>query len=760
MAPSPASSSSSAPSVASQAAAAASQAVVAATGAVGKFARCCVAQSVHQPEQDPARFIPTARSGRPRAPPAGGERPAQVRLPAAAAARRPHRSSSAPPRHPVAAEQRQRWQATPTGCASGDAAEAQDGRRLLNIALGPGRLEDAADMLGELAALEQRCRQQGRLFEDAEFALRASGRATRWCRPWQIQRHDGRPLGGKRFQFFGETLPLSMRKDADWCLFRDAPRTDDVLQGELGDCWFLSSLAVLADFQSGRFVRALLPGQPAPGAKLSRAGVYLVRLCLGGRWYGVLVDDRLPCIGGGPFYRQLAYCVTHRLQLWASIIEKAFAKVCGSYEAIQGGEAADALTMLTGFPCSLTIFDPRWNPRFDRERLWAQLRGADEAGFLMTCSTRDCPSKSLVQFHVYSLLRVCELPGARGPLRLLKIRNPHNKVQWDGDWSERSPLWTPQLRALVFGAADQQVFCMGFDDFLKQFAHATICRVRAKGAWHDDRVAVELPRLTLPQTALLLRAVERTECTLSLAQPEERLRQGPFFQGLEGRPLACLGLALFEAGASGLGRCAAAAPLRCAPAATLDVVLERGRPLVLVPLSRAPTRTPATFVCSAPGRVAVREYHLEAFMLARAWAGYARATDPQGIRLVGGAALFLGRGEGGSVVALVENPSSSAAGVELTLSGEGLSFARGGGTTLDWLPPGHGQIVQVALPVAEGSVTRWKHDHRSFVAGQPPQGDAAHRPPVGAAAADPHAPFSLGDAAFAFTGRMESCAIA
>lgn len=50
-------------------------------------------------------------------------------------------------------------------------------RRLLNIALEPGRLDNAADMLGELAALEQRCRQQGRLFEDTEFALRASGRA-------------------------------------------------------------------------------------------------------------------------------------------------------------------------------------------------------------------------------------------------------------------------------------------------------------------------------------------------------------------------------------------------------------------------------------------------------------------------------------------------------------------------------------------------------------------------------------------------------
>ena len=57
--------------------------------------------------------------------------------------------------------------------------------------------------------------------------------------------------------------------------------------------------------------------------RLSPAGIYMVRLCLGGFWREVIVDDRLPSLGGGQYHQQLAYCSTLRLQLWASIIEKA-----------------------------------------------------------------------------------------------------------------------------------------------------------------------------------------------------------------------------------------------------------------------------------------------------------------------------------------------------------------------------------------------------------------------------------------------------
>jgi hypothetical protein len=97
-----------------------------------------------------------------------------------------------------------------------------------------------------------------------------------WLTPQEITCHDGQPLTSDP----SRGLTNAEFEKADWRLFRDLPRAVDVQQGELGDCWFLSSLACLADFQEGRFVRALLPRQTG----LSPFGAYVVRLCIGGRW--------------------------------------------------------------------------------------------------------------------------------------------------------------------------------------------------------------------------------------------------------------------------------------------------------------------------------------------------------------------------------------------------------------------------------------------------------------------------------------------
>merc|ERR1719502_1652581 len=173
----------------------------------------------------------------------------------------------------------------------------------------------------------------------------------------------------------------------------EAPSASDIRQQALGDCWLISALALLAE--RPELLNVLLPTREVNGA-----GAYQVRLCHDGEWRTVLVDDCLPCLQhpGGPAVGMPgvpAFAYAARRQLWVSLVEKAMAKLYGSYEALEEGNTDEALATLTGYPCERIETRPARRANrgasggaemSDPELLWARLLSFHEAGFLMSAS--------------------------------------------------------------------------------------------------------------------------------------------------------------------------------------------------------------------------------------------------------------------------------------------------------------------------------------------------------------------------------------
>jgi len=76
--------------------------------------------------------------------------------------------------------------------------------------------------------------------------------------------------------------------------------------------------------------------------------MYYVQLFLLGESISIIVDDFLPCTPEGKV--AFARSVGDNKDIWPSLVEKAYAKLHGSYENLIAGYSLESFGILTGAP--------------------------------------------------------------------------------------------------------------------------------------------------------------------------------------------------------------------------------------------------------------------------------------------------------------------------------------------------------------------------------------------------------------------------
>ena len=333
----------------------------------------------------------------------------------------------------------------------------------------------------------------------------------------------------------------------DATFFYDGVESNDVLQGALGDCWFISALSVIATkdyLLRGEFNKSILEDgkideeeikmmsegiYPPIFHSFSSKGIYCFRFYKNFKWRYVLIDDRIPCYA---VYNEnqtkkpiFAHCRLPN-EFWVPLIEKAYAKLHGSYAALVSGCIDDGLVDMTGLVSKKMLkeslvgkTEELWNLLKERSKLKFEGEIKTQTGKKVTakvytrnksmigCSVEHNGKNKesqvsiqghkvgIIAGHAYSILDVFEIYKSRPnkkrqSSRLLRIRNPWGNYEWNGKWCDNSEEVKKNKEAIekvlnekykdtnekIDFSKDDGTFLMRYSDFRKIFNNIFFCQ--------------------------------------------------------------------------------------------------------------------------------------------------------------------------------------------------------------------------------------------------------------------------------------------
>ena len=261
----------------------------------------------------------------------------------------------------------------------------------------------------------------------------------------------------------------------DLNIINDNNLTNDIIQGILGDCYYLSSLLSLS--YNPKRIKNLFPNN-----KINEKGVYECNIYIHGEKIAICIDDYIPIIEKNNNDKiAFAGLNNNTKNIWPILLEKVWAKCNNSYEDIIKGNSSEAFQFLTPAPC-----DTYYNI-YENNNLYNLIEESLNKNYIIVSditNTEDTnldylSQMGLVTNHSYMIIDNIILKNPNGTeVKLLKIRNPWGTNEWLGDWSDDSRKWNDDFKKKVdLENKEDGIFWMAYEDFIQFYTSIHICQI-------------------------------------------------------------------------------------------------------------------------------------------------------------------------------------------------------------------------------------------------------------------------------------------
>jgi hypothetical protein len=292
------------------------------------------------------------------------------------------------------------------------------------------------------------CRERNVKFEDKEFPANSASLE------YTI---EGRPITWKRIT---EVVPGAVMVENDFT-------PSDIHQGNIGDCYFLSSIAALAE------VEERIENIFHNDFTISPYGIYNILMVLGGVPTQIVIDDYIPVFADT---HRPVFCKATGREIWVVLLEKAWAKLKGSYGAISAGCPHEVLQTFSVAPCYYYQVEEHHEESY-KTMVWKELADAADENMAVVAGTKpEVKTAGLLPGHAYTILDSHEVKSLGKVHRMMRLRNPWGKTEYQGRGCETdNEFWNGVTDEAVKKRMRPQVgsndgdFSMPFGEFMKNF---------------------------------------------------------------------------------------------------------------------------------------------------------------------------------------------------------------------------------------------------------------------------------------------------